>query len=137
MMENPNGSAEVVPTPKGTVLLISPWKYPISLCLKPLVTVIAAGNCCVMKPSEVAPHSAAFIKRLVEEYLDPSAFRVVLGGVVRFRDDWLSCVLFLLCTIALTFCRHRLRRRPRPLLCSASHMLTLYTLVMATWPASS
>jgi aldehyde dehydrogenase (NAD+) len=36
-VENPNGSAEIIPSPKGVVLLISPWNYPIGLCLKPLV----------------------------------------------------------------------------------------------------
>ena len=82
-LENPNGSASVVPSPKGTVLLISPWNYPIGLCLKPLVAILAAGNTVVMKPSEVSSNSASAIKRLVEKYLDPAAVRVILGGVAE------------------------------------------------------
>ena len=45
--------------------------------------IIAAGNCCVIKPSEIAPNSATVTARLVEKYLDPACFRVVAGGVVR------------------------------------------------------
>jgi acyl-CoA reductase-like NAD-dependent aldehyde dehydrogenase len=85
-MENPAGSAEVVPSPKGTVLLISPWNYPIGLALKPLVAILAAGNCCVIKPSEVSAHCAVTIKTFVDKYLDPAAIRVILGGVVCNYD---------------------------------------------------
>jgi hypothetical protein len=81
-MENPAGSAEVVPSPKGTVLLISPWNYPVGLALKPLVAILAAGNCCVIKPSEVSANCAVTIKKFVDKYLDPAAVRVILGGVV-------------------------------------------------------
>jgi hypothetical protein len=40
------------------VLLISPWNFPISLVTRVLVGIIAAGNCCVIKPSEVSAHTA-------------------------------------------------------------------------------
>merc|ERR1740129_354102 len=48
----------VRPEPKGVTLNIGPWNYPFNLCLQPLVAAIAAGNCMVIKPSEMAPNSA-------------------------------------------------------------------------------
>ena len=42
---------KIYPTPKGLVLIMSPWNYPVQLTLCPLVAAVAAGNCCVVKPS--------------------------------------------------------------------------------------
>jgi aldehyde dehydrogenase (NAD+) len=51
--------------PRGVVLIISPWNYPIYLTLGPLVSAIAAGNCVVIKPSEFTPHTTAFLRSLL------------------------------------------------------------------------
>lgn len=51
--------------PRGVVLIISPWNYPIYLTLGPLVSAIAAGNCAVLKPSEFTPHTTAFLRKLL------------------------------------------------------------------------
>ncbi|KAK3831507.1 MAG: aldehyde dehydrogenase 3 family, member B1 [Linnemannia gamsii] len=66
--------------PKGAVLLIAPWNYPIYLALAPLVGAIAAGCSAVLKPSEVTPHSARLIAELVPRYLDNKAFMIINGG---------------------------------------------------------
>ena len=63
------------------MLLISPWNFPIGLCFRPLVSILAAGNCCLIKPSEVSPHSAKAVQELVERYLPSDAVRVVQGAV--------------------------------------------------------
>jgi aldehyde dehydrogenase (NAD+) len=65
--------------PLGVVLIIGPWNYPIYLSLGPLVAAVAAGNCAVLKPSELAPATSALLARLVPRYLDPDAVRVVEG----------------------------------------------------------
>ena len=65
--------------PLGVVLVIGPWNYPLYLSLAPLVAALAAGNCTVVKPSELAPATSALLARLVPEYLDPMAVRVVEG----------------------------------------------------------
>jgi aldehyde dehydrogenase (NAD+) len=65
--------------PLGVVLIIGPWNYPIYLSLGPLVAAVAAGNCAVLKPSELAPATSALLARLVPMYLDPEAVRVVEG----------------------------------------------------------
>ena len=51
--------------PKGVVLIISPWNYPIYLTLGPLVSALAAGNCVIIKPSEFTPHTTAFLRSLL------------------------------------------------------------------------
>ncbi|XP_063706517.1 aldehyde dehydrogenase family 3 member B1-like [Culicoides brevitarsis] len=67
--------------PYGIVLIMSPWNYPLALSLIPLGGAIAAGNCAIIKPSELAPHTASFIAKYVPKYLDSECFHVVCGGV--------------------------------------------------------
>ncbi|RSX54382.1 aldehyde dehydrogenase [Bifidobacterium goeldii] len=69
-----------VAEPKGVVLVISPWNYPVLLSLEPMVDAIAAGNCVCLKPSELSPHTSAVLAKLIPEYLDERAFAVVQGG---------------------------------------------------------
>lgn len=73
------GKSAVEATPYGVALIIGAWNYPFQLVLGPLVGAIAAGNCAVIKPSEMAARSSALLKQLVERYLDPRAFAVVEG----------------------------------------------------------
>jgi aldehyde dehydrogenase (NAD+) len=65
--------------PLGVVLIIGPWNYPFYLSLGPLVAAVAAGNCAVIKPSELAPATSEMLARLVPQYLDAAAIRVVGG----------------------------------------------------------
>ncbi|HTJ80953.1 MAG TPA: aldehyde dehydrogenase family protein [Polyangiaceae bacterium] len=67
--------------PLGVVLIIAPWNYPLGLVLGPLVGAVAAGNCVVIKPSEVAPKTSAVLAQYLAEYVDPSCVAVVEGGV--------------------------------------------------------
>jgi acyl-CoA reductase-like NAD-dependent aldehyde dehydrogenase len=73
------GKSFVEAAPYGVALIIGAWNYPFQLVLGPLVGAIAAGNCAVIKPSEMAARSSALLKQLVERYLDPRAFAVVEG----------------------------------------------------------
>ncbi|GMG86813.1 aldehyde dehydrogenase family protein [Biformimicrobium ophioploci] len=75
------GKSYVQPEPLGVVLVIGAWNYPLQLALAPLVPAIAAGNCAVLKPSELAPATSALIEELLPQYLDNGAFRVVPGAV--------------------------------------------------------
>ncbi|KAL7271039.1 Hexadecenal dehydrogenase [Rhizina undulata] len=67
--------------PLGTVLIIGAFNYPVNLSIGPLIGAIAAGCTAVVKPSEMAPYTAAIITRIIEKYLDPTCYRVVNGGV--------------------------------------------------------
>lgn len=73
------GTSSVEYKPKGVVLIIAPWNYPIQLSLIPLISAIAAGNVAIIKPSELASHSAQLIYRLVHDYLPYDCFQVING----------------------------------------------------------
>lgn len=60
--------------PYGVVLVIGAWNYPLQLTLVPVAAAIAAGNCVVIKPSEVAPASAKFIAETLPKYLSQVRF---------------------------------------------------------------
>ena len=75
------GKSWLQPEPLGVVLIIGAWNYPLQLTLAGLVAAIAAGNCAVIKPSELAPKTSALTVRLIEEYLDNDCFKVIEGGV--------------------------------------------------------
>ncbi|BAZ85168.1 aldehyde dehydrogenase [Dolichospermum compactum] len=74
-------SAKIYPEPLGVVLIIGPWNYPFQLIISPLVGAIAAGNCTIIKPSELAPHTSDLIIKLIHKYFDPEYITVVPGAV--------------------------------------------------------
>ena len=80
------GRAWVQYDPIGVVLVIGPWNYPFFLCMSPVVAAVAAGNGAVIKPSELAPATSELIARLVPQYLDPEAIRVVEGAADVTQD---------------------------------------------------
>jgi len=57
--------------PKGVCLIIAPWNYPLQLMMSPLVSAIAAGNCVILKPSELSEATACVISKLIAETFDP------------------------------------------------------------------
>ena len=71
----------VQPEPFGVALIFSPWNYPLQLLFTPLVSAIAAGNCVVLKPSELAPHTADAMVKLVREIFAAEFISIVTGGV--------------------------------------------------------
>ncbi|MCE7031580.1 aldehyde dehydrogenase family protein [Lysobacter sp. GX 14042] len=73
-------SARTTPQPQGVVLILAPWNYPLQLLLVPLCGALAAGNCAVLKPSELAPFTSALLATLLPRYLDTDAVAVVEGG---------------------------------------------------------
>ena len=68
------------PQPYGCVLILSPWNYPFMLTMDPLIGAIAAGNCCVVKPSNASPNTSALIKRILTELFPVKYVAVVEGG---------------------------------------------------------
>ncbi|KZT73061.1 NAD-dependent aldehyde dehydrogenase [Daedalea quercina L-15889] len=67
--------------PKGVVLLITPFNFPLYLILAPFAAVIAAGNACLLKPSEGAPACSSLLAELFPKYMDQEFFRVVNGAI--------------------------------------------------------
>lgn len=85
--------SRIVPEPKGMVLIIGAWNYPVQLLGAPLVAAIAAGNVAVLKPSELAPETARLWAELLPRYLHPGCYAIVEGGaevageLLRHRFD--------------------------------------------------
>ncbi len=67
--------------PLGMTLIVAPWNYPVQLALAPLVGAIAAGNVCIVKPSELAPASSAAVKTIIDETFDESFVAAIEGGI--------------------------------------------------------
>lgn len=73
-------TASVVPEPYGVALIISPWNYPVLLSMDPLISALAAGNCCVLRFSRNAPHTAKALGDLLSAIFPPEYVTVVGGG---------------------------------------------------------
>ncbi len=65
--------------PKGVVLIIAPWNFPFNLTLSPLISAIAAGNCAVIKPSELTPNSSALMGKMIQELFDENEVALIEG----------------------------------------------------------
>ena len=74
------GRASIKYQPIGVVGNVVPWNFPFNLAFSPLGSIFAAGNRCIMKPSEYTPHCTHLMKKLVEQYFDVTELAVVTGG---------------------------------------------------------
>ncbi|MEB3216780.1 MAG: aldehyde dehydrogenase [Nostocales cyanobacterium 94392] len=74
-------SAKIYPEPLGVVLIIGTWNYPFQLIIVPLIGAIAAGNCAILKPSEIASHTSNLIAEIFAKYFNKSYMSVVEGAV--------------------------------------------------------
>jgi aldehyde dehydrogenase (NAD+) len=72
-------SSRIYRDPLGTVLIIAPWNYPFQLSLIPLAGAIAGGNCVVLKPSELAPATAAILEKILTGIFPGEFIRVIPG----------------------------------------------------------
>ena len=71
------------PSPRGVVLIMSPWNYPFLLTMEPLVDAIAAGNTAILKPSAYSPYVSDVMCLIIKEVFDPAYVSVVTGGRVE------------------------------------------------------
>ena len=65
--------------PKGVCLIIAPWNYPFQLCIVPLIYSIAAGNCCIIKPSESTPSTSKLVRSMIKELFNEGEVAVIEG----------------------------------------------------------
>ncbi|HEY9646702.1 MAG TPA: aldehyde dehydrogenase family protein, partial [Chroococcidiopsis sp.] len=72
---------QIRPEPRGVVLIVAPWNYPILLSITPLVGAIAAGNCAIIKPSELAPATGRVLAELIRKTFDPGHVTVIEGDI--------------------------------------------------------
>ncbi|MBQ6448293.1 MAG: aldehyde dehydrogenase [Bacillus sp. (in: Bacteria)] len=72
---------EILNEPYGTVLIIGPFNYPFQLLIEPLIGAIAAGNCAILKPSELVPTVSAVVTEKINTTFEPAYISSVEGGV--------------------------------------------------------
>ncbi len=80
-LANIPGRSRIYFEPLGNVLVIGAWNYPYQLSLSPMVAAIAAGNTCIIKPSEVAENTMVAMAKIINENFDPELLHVAQGGV--------------------------------------------------------
>lgn len=73
-------TAKVIMQPLGVVGIVSPWNYPLALCLTPLATALAAGNRVIIKPSEFTPKTSALMASMLSKIFTEDEVAVVTGG---------------------------------------------------------
>lgn len=66
---------------RGQVLILAPWNYPFQLLFNPLVAAVAAGNVCIVRPSEKVPHTATAMARIVADAFPEDEVGMVRGGI--------------------------------------------------------
>lgn len=92
-LANQIGSSSIHPEPLGCVLVIGAWNYPYQLSLSPMIAALAAGNCCILKPSEIAENTMKIMAKLINENFPPEYLYVYEGGIdettelLRFKFD--------------------------------------------------
>ncbi|MDQ0781987.1 aldehyde dehydrogenase (NAD+) [Chryseobacterium sp. W4I1] len=75
------GKSSIHPEPLGCVLVIGAWNYPYQLSLSPMIAALAAGNCCILKPSEIAENTMKVMSKLINENFPPEYLYVYEGGI--------------------------------------------------------
>ncbi|STY29977.1 aldehyde dehydrogenase [Legionella wadsworthii] len=87
------GKSFILPEPYGTTLIIGAWNYPYQLTLSPLVAAMAAGNTCIIKPSELPKNTSSVLAQIINQNFDPAYLYVAEGGaeitqeLLGFRFD--------------------------------------------------
>ena len=84
----------IISEPLGVVFIIAPWNYPFQLLMTPLIGAIAAGNCVVMKPSELAPATEAIMKKIIESVFDKNYVLYVEGDGATIVPQLMNNFIF-------------------------------------------
>ncbi|MFT5320783.1 MAG: aldehyde dehydrogenase (NAD+) [Pseudohongiellaceae bacterium] len=78
---NPDDTASIVLEARGVCLILGPWNFPLGLVLGPLAAAIAAGNCCMVKLTDLCPATASVAATIIKEAFDENEVAVFEGDV--------------------------------------------------------
>jgi aldehyde dehydrogenase (NAD+) len=78
---NQIGKSKIYSEPLGNVLVIGAWNYPYQLSLSPIIAALAAGNCCILKPSEIAENTMKAMAKIINENFHAEYLYVYEGGI--------------------------------------------------------
>jgi len=79
--KNPNDKAQIVYEARGVCLVLGPWNFPLGLALGPVAAAVAAGNCCMVKLTDLCPATASIAARIIGEVFDENEVAVFEGDV--------------------------------------------------------
>lgn len=80
-LANQFGKSRIHNEPLGNILVIGAWNYPYQLSLSPIVAALAAGNCCILKPSEIAENTMKVMTKIINENFPSEYLYVYEGGI--------------------------------------------------------
>lgn len=80
-LSNQIGNSKIYSDPLGCILVIGAWNYPYQLSLSPMIAALAAGNCCILKPSEIAENTMKAMSKIINENFPPEYLYVFEGGI--------------------------------------------------------
>ena len=78
---NPNDKAQIVHEARGVCLILGPWNFPLGLTFGPLAAAVAAGNCCMVKLTDLCPATARVAGKIVREVFDENEVALFEGDV--------------------------------------------------------
>ncbi len=78
---NPNDTAQILYEARGVCLILGPWNFPLGLTLGPVAAAVAAGNCCMVKLTDLCPATARIATKIIGEAFDENEVAVFEGDV--------------------------------------------------------
>lgn len=78
---NEQDTARIVYEARGVCLILGPWNFPLGLVFGPLAAAVAAGNCCVVKLTDLCPATARVAGKIIREAFDEKEVALFEGGV--------------------------------------------------------
>ncbi|TKC12603.1 aldehyde dehydrogenase family protein [Pedobacter polaris] len=81
-LNNPFAKNRIYYEPKGVCLIIAPWNYPFQLTMSPLISAIAAGNCAIIKPSELSPATSKVVHKIINDVFEEQEVACFQGNAV-------------------------------------------------------
>lgn len=79
-------TSEIHFQPYGSALIIGPWNYPFLLLFSPLIGAVAAGNCAIIKPSELAPHTEELIVNMINQHFPPEYIKAIKADALKMTQ---------------------------------------------------
>lgn len=80
------GRSKIQYDPYGTVLIIGPWNYPFLLMMSPLVGAMCAGNCVILKPSEITQYTQDVIQKLINDNFPSDYLKVITADPAQMPE---------------------------------------------------
>ncbi len=79
--QNKNDKARIVYEARGVCLILGPWNFPLGLVLGPVAAAVAAGNCCIVKLTDLCPATAKVAAKIIRQAFDEREVALFEGGV--------------------------------------------------------